>query len=162
MFRLVLLLLLFVSGVMANMFNFTEIRYSDAIGRSIEMNGQIEFLQDGVNVFYPKVSKSIEYKNDVLKYMDGTKEIDLNEMQKEQIKMYFDILILLHQNNEKKLNNMFEVKKDAKKTRLIPKGNIKNYLIKIELSKQGKRLKSVKIFLKNSDSITINIDDEIR
>jgi len=161
MIKLLSLSLLFVSCVMANMFNFTEIRYSDSIGRYIEMNGQIEFLKDGLNVSYPKVSKSLEYKNDVLKYMDHSKEIYLGEIQQQQIKSYFDILILLYKNDEKKLKEMFNIIIDAKKMILIPKDNIKNYIAKIELSKQNKQLKSVKLFLKNSDKITIIIDDEI-
>jgi len=160
--KVILFISLYVSSLVANVYNFTEIRYSDAIGYSVEMKGQIEFLENGLNVFYPKASKSFKYKDDILKYIDGSQEIDLDEMQKEQIKKYFDILILLHQDDKKKLNEMFKVVKNLEKTILKPKDNIKNYLIKIELLKQHKQLKSVKLFLKNSDNITINIDDEIR
>jgi hypothetical protein len=42
---------------------------------------------------------------------------------------------------------------------LKPKGMIKNYVKNIETYKENTRLKYVKLFLKNSDYITITIDD---
>lgn len=162
MFKILLFGFLIVSDLISSIYNFKEIRYSDAIGRSIEMQGQIEFLKDGLNIFYPKTSKSLEYKDNFLKYIDDAKEIDLQESQKEQIKVYFDILILLHNGDEEAMDEMFEITRDAKTIVLKPKADIKNYITKIELLKPNKQLKSVKLFLKNSDNITINIDDEIR
>ncbi len=159
MFKIILLLFV-TTFVSAKSFNFTELRYRDAIERSIELQGEISFLEDGLNIYYPKKLKNLEYKNGVLIYSENSKEIELNDIQSAQITRYFDILILLHNGDESSLEEMFEVSHDFGGTMLKPKGSIKNYIDSIELFKEKKALKYVKLFLKNSDYITITIHDE--
>ena len=162
MFKLVTLLVLFYTSLFSSSFNFTELRYSDAIQKSIELKGVIEFYKDGLKVSYPKNAKEIEYIDGDISYKESGKEVSLGEIQKIQIMRYFDVLVLLHSGDESSLDEMFEVKKDFGGTILIPKGEVKNYIDSIELLKDKKLLKYVKLYLKNSDHIMITIHDEIR
>ncbi|EDZ62908.1 hypothetical protein CBGD1_526 [Sulfurimonas gotlandica GD1] len=57
---------------------------------------------------------------------------------------------------------MFDVEIHADKTLLKPKGSLRHFVNSIELEKSEKKLKEIKLFLKNSDKITIKIADEIR
>lgn len=162
MIKTVLTLLLFVSFAIAETYNFTELRYSDATGRYTQLEGKISFNKDGLNIQYPKSARELDYKNDTLVYLEDKKEVDLENMQATQMMQYFDILILLHSADESELQEMFEVDKSSDKTRLKPTGSVKYYINSIELTKENNKLKYVKLFLKNSDNISIKIDDEIR
>lgn len=161
MIKIILLVFIYTNILLANSFNFQELRYSDAIGKSIELEGQISFLKDGLKIFYPKINKRLEYEDNTLKYIENGQEIELDDIQSEQIMKYFDILILLHHGDEDGYDGKFEVTKVDNLTILKPIGMIKNYINNIEMIKNKTQLKKVKLFLKNSDYITINIDDEI-
>lgn len=159
--KIIFSLLLTINLLTAESFNFSEVRYSDAIGKYIQLDGQISFLKNGLKISYPKNSKSLHYENDSLVYKQHNKVMDLSTLQASQIMSYFDILILLHKGNEKAYDGVFETKKNANTTTLKPKGSIKNYIAKIEMQKEQDKLKRVKLFLNNNDYITITIDDEI-
>ena len=147
--------------VASDSFNFSELRYSDAIGKHIQLKGKITFLQNGLKVFYSKFFKSLHYENDSLIYKENDKEIDLNDIQAGQIMSYFDILILLHKGDEKAYDGVFNVAKEGGLIILEPIGSIKNYIKNIEMLKEKGELRQVKFFLKNNDSITISIDEKI-
>ncbi len=161
MYKVILLILIFVDYLLADSYNFSEIRYSDAIGQSIEMKGKISFIENGLIIEYSN-KKSLAYQNDMLVYKENLQIINLDDLQMEQIKSYFDLLILFHSGNKDALSNVFEVE-DAQTTVLLkPKGTLQNYIIKVELHKFQKRLQNIKFFLQNNDNIIINIDNEIR
>jgi hypothetical protein len=162
MIKTVLALLVFVSFATAESYNFTELRYSDATGRYTQLEGKISFNKDGLNIQYPQSARELEYKNDTLAYLEDKKEVDLDDMQATQMMQYFDVLRLLHSGDDSELKEMFEVAKSSDKTVLKPIGSVKYYIDYIELTKEQNRLKYVKLFLKNSDNISINIDNEIR
>lgn len=161
MFKIIFSLLITINLLTASSVNFSEVRYSDAIGKHIQLKGQITFLENGLKIYYPKNSKLLHYENDSLIYKEHDKEIDLNDLQAGQIMSYFDMLILLHKDDEKAYDGMFEVEKKDDITILKPMGSIKNYIINIEMLKEKDEIKRVKLFLKNNDYVTITIDDEI-
>lgn len=161
MFKIIFSLLVYVNLLVANTFGFSELRYSDATGKYIQNDGQITFLKDGLKIFYPKGLKLLHYEDDSLVYKENKEEIQLNEMQAQQIMRYFDMIILIHQGDEKAYEEIFEVHKKGDIMQLTPLGDLKNYISKIELLKYASHPKHIKLFLQNNDSITINIDDEI-
>lgn len=154
--------LLSTSILIADSYNFTELRYSDATGRYGQLEGKISFYEDGLNIKYPKFQRELDYRRDVLLYLEKGEKIDLDDSQSEQIMRYFDVLRLLHSGDDSELQDMFEVEITAENTLLRPVGSIKYYIKQIELTKDKKKLKYVKLFLKNNDNISIKIDDEIR
>ncbi len=159
MFKIITIFIIFTNILVAESFNFSELRYNDAIGKTILLEGKIDFFKEGLKILYPKSAKSLEYKDDNLIYKEGEKEVVLGDMQSAQIMRYFDILILLHYGDDSSYEDMFEVTKKMDVTYLKPLGMIKNYVNNIETYKENARLKYVKLFLKNSDYITITIDD---
>jgi len=162
MFKLFPLLFLLATTLFAERYPFSELRYTDAIGRSVQLDGEINFTNDGLVIKYPKIATELVYDGENIIYLKNGKETSLEAMQESNMMHYFDILKTLHEGDDSELESRFEVTKFADMTLLKPIGAIKYYINKIELTKEGEQLRYVKLFLKNSDYIMINIDDEIR
>jgi hypothetical protein len=145
----------------AQSYDFTELRYSDAIGKFTQLEGKITFKPEGLDIEYPKSKRALEYDGEDIIFYENEKERELPSAQASQMARYFDILKLLHEGDASELEENFEVKEKDGQTLLKPKGAIKYYIEHIELIKENKELKYVKLFLKNSDYITINISNEI-
>jgi outer membrane lipoprotein-sorting protein len=161
MFKAVLIASIFVSLALSSSFNFNEVRYSDAIERSIEFSGKITFLKDGLFIAYKDINKSLKYSADSLVYMQDNQVLKLDEQETQKITEYFNVLMLLHGNNEDLLSTQFFIEKLQDKSILKPKGDLGKFIERIELVKIENMLKEVKIFLKNNDTIKISIHDEI-
>lgn len=162
MLKLFTLFFLLATTLFAERYPFSELRYTDAIGRSVQLDGEINFTHDGLVIKYPKSATELVYDGESVVYMKNGKESALQAGQESNMIRYFDILKTLHEGDESELKSRFEITKSTDMTLLKPTGAIKYYINKIELTKEDKQLRYVKLFLKNSDYITINIDDEIR
>jgi len=162
MFKTLLLSMMLSLTLVAQSFNFTELRYSDAIGKTIELKGQISFLKNGLEIFYPKTQRALIYEDEELVYEVEGEDVELGMVQSQQIMHYFEVLILLHSGDESALKEMFDVDKNNGFIKLTPKASLKNYIQKIELLKTNEILEYVKLFMQNNDTIMITIDDEIR
>ncbi|MCF6308974.1 MAG: hypothetical protein L3J19_00640 [Sulfurimonas sp.] len=145
----------------ADSFNFTELRYSDALDRTIELKGEISFLQNGLSIEYKQSKKSLHLLDEKLTYKEGEQLIALDESKSQKIIQYLEIIILLRNSDDKLLKSMFDMEISGEKTVLKPKGNLRYFLTYIELVKREENLKEIKLFLKNSDHIIIKIADEI-
>jgi len=161
MYKILLSFFLFSLSLFAQSFHFQEIRYSNALERSKTLEGDISFLKNGLLINYTDEKQTLEYINAKLVYTKDEKVVTLDDKSAQRIKQYFYILILLHDTNEKGLEEDFIVKKDAQTLLLTPKTMIKNFIKKIKLTKEKKELKSVQLILNNGDLITINIVNEI-
>ncbi len=161
MFKAAAIVSLFISLALSSSFNFSEVRYSDALDKSIEFHGKITFLEDGLFIEYKDINKSLKYRADTLVYVQDTQEVKIGEQETQKIIQYFNVLMLLHGDNEDLLSAQFTIEKLQDKSILKPKGNLEKFITKIELMKIDKMLKEVKLFLKNSDTIKISIQDEI-
>lgn len=162
MIKIVSLLLMFLSSVIADSYNFTELRYSDATARYLQLEGEISFFPEGLDIKYLKSKRELHYSKEVLTYTQEGKEMALDEMQQERIIRYFDVLRLLHVGDESELREMFTIEDFMQNSVLKPLGSLKYYIERIELNKDAGRLKYVKLFLKNGDNISISIHNEIR
>lgn len=154
--------MLYCSLATAQSFNFHEIRYSDAIDRSMELHGEISFYKNGLFIKYTTTNESLKYDDGNLVYEQDGKPVDIDDSKAQNIIQYFEILMLVHSGDEALLKSMFEIEKNGNETTLKPTGSIRNYVKSIELVKSEQKLKSIKLFLKNNDHITIGIENEIR
>lgn len=146
----------------ANSFNFTELRYSDALGSSMELRGEISFLKNGLSINYRYAKKSLHLQDGKLTYKEDDQEITLDESKSGQITQYLETIILLHSGDDKLLKSVFDIETIGEKSVLKPKGSLSYFVTFIELVKNEEQLKEIKLFLKNSDQISIKINDEIR
>ncbi|MEN8302461.1 MAG: hypothetical protein ABFQ64_00150 [Campylobacterota bacterium] len=160
--RILFLMFLFISSLLSDSFNFSEVRYSDALERSIKLKGEITFEKNSLHIKYNDSERSILYKDSVLTLKENDRTVELEEAELQRVSQFFEILLLLHSGDESALNDKFDMQRFEDKSMLIPKGYIGNFVQKIELKKLNKELKEVSLFLKNSDYITISIEDEIR
>lgn len=162
MFKLILIFLIFSNLLTAKSFYFKEIRYSDAIGRSFELHGKITFAQDTLVINYNNDEKILEYKTGALVYMENKRDVAISQEQKQGIIQYFEIIIMIYKGESGSLLNEFEIEKIESVSILKPRGSLKNFIKKIELIQENKEPKEIKLFFKNSDTITIRIESEIR
>lgn len=160
--RALFLTIFFTLSLMSESLNFSEQRYSDALGRYISFSGEITFEEESLHIKYTKSNREILYKDSMLTLKQNGNVVELDEVESSRIAQYFEILLLLHSEDEEALKEKFEVEKKDDISLLFPKGYTANFLEKIELKKQNKKLKMVKLFLKNLDHITISIEDEVR
>lgn len=159
MLKKALLFLLLALPLFAQSYSFTELRYSYSINRYTQLEGEISFYKDGLRISYPKDARELEYKDDSIRYLQNSKELPLNDMQEMQMMHYFDILRLLHSGDESEIKEMFDIELKGDKKILTPRGSIGDYIDYIELFKVKERLYYIKLYLQNSDTISINIDD---
>jgi len=161
MVKIIIFLLLFVNYLLATTYDFTEVRYSDALDKKIKFQGTITFVEDGLSIKYPKENKSLTYKNNVLIYEEDDKKISLENIQERKVIQYFKILILVHNANINEIKNIFTVIEKNSKTILLPITSLSQYIKKVELLKYNNKLNQIQLFLQNNDSIKININNEI-
>jgi len=160
-FKLFLLLVLEIT-LFSQTYSFTELRYSDAIGRYSKVDGIIEFKKNGLKIIYPIEKKELDYDGKSIVFLSKGQKLPLPSEQERYMMYYFEILKLLHSGNEKELKENFTVEKKASHTVLIPNGMLSYYLDFIELTEKDlSKLDYVKLFFKNKDTISIHIDDEI-
>ena len=162
MIKLFTLFVIMFSSLMATSYNFSETRYSDAFDESMTLSGEITFLQEGLSIKYDNSDRALHYERGDLAYMQNGESVEISEEEVTRIVQYFEIIILLYSGDEDSLNREFSVTKEKNILVLTPLNEIKNYINKIELKKEEKQLKMLKLFLSNSDHITISIEDEIR
>jgi hypothetical protein len=161
MLKIVFMLFMLFDLATAASYRFVETRYSDAIDRSVERSGIIDFETDGLSVEYKKTDESLSYKDDTLLYTKDGKKTTFDEDKTQNLKNYFKLLILIHNGDDSELGDMFDVVKQGEMTTLTPDGEIKHYISKIVLIKNGKKIKSIQLFLANKDRVKIVIEDEI-
>ncbi len=161
MLKAFFLFFLFLSALYAQSYSFTELRYSDAIGKSMQLDGEITFKKEGLEIKYPKSKRVLDYDGEEISFFEDGNLVELPSEQISNMMHYFDILKLLHEGDENELKSRFIIKKLNEKTLLYPTNNLKYYIEHIELLKKNSTLKNIKLFLKNNDSITINITNEI-
>ena len=162
MLKILTLTLLLINLLFADTYNFTELRYSDALDKSIELKGEITFTDNSLNIKYPNKDKELNYIDSTLSYFENDSKVQLDEEQTQKIVNYFEILTLVHNGNEDEMKKMFSIKNLNAKTQLTPIGILENYIAYIELYKKENELSKIKLFLQNNDSITISIYEKIR
>jgi len=84
---------------MAKSYHFTETRYSDAVGKSINLQGIISFGDESLEILYKKSDKRLVYEDEELSMYEGEEEIGLDENEAMKIAQYFEIIILLYETN---------------------------------------------------------------
>lgn len=161
-FKTILIGILLTISLFAKSFNFIEDRYSDALGRSISLDGEITFEKDRLFIKYKDSNREILYKDSSLELKDGADILVLAKEESQRMSQYFKIILLLYANDEKELEKKFDIKTENDISVLFPKGHMKDFLQKIVLQKEKNELKEIRLFIQNGDRIVISIKDEIR
>jgi hypothetical protein len=143
-------------------FHFTELRYSDALGKSMELKGEISLKANALSIRYNGSSRLIEYDDGDLEISEDGEPLALGEEEVLKLSEYFELVLLLFHADEKTLANNFNITQEANKQTLTPLTQLKEYVQKIELQKEQGSLKVLHIYLSNDDNIKISIEDEVR
>ena len=59
MLKIIIYVLIYVNVLLASSYNFTEVRYSDALGKSAQFEGEISFSKAGLNIKYLTMSAKV-------------------------------------------------------------------------------------------------------
>lgn len=161
MIKIIITSLLLVTILFSKSYNFTEIRYSDAIDKSIHLDGIISFDDESLEILYEKSDKRLVYEDEEMSMHMGDEEISLETSEVIKIAQYFEIIILLYEGDNNKLQENFTIKTEGETTLLFPKDEMNNYIGKIKLVHEKENLKSLKLYLTNDDTIKISIEDEV-
>jgi len=161
--KIFILLLILITTIFANIYNFTETRYSEALDKNTTLHGKISFNDFGLKISYNN-GKTIIYDNGELNISENGEPVTLNIKQKAGIIRYLDTIMLLHMGDKLLLEESFDIEqKSPEVSHIIPKDSpMKNFIESIELEKRDKKIKEIAIKLKNKDIIIIRIDNEIR
>jgi len=161
MIKFMIISLLLFTALFASSYNFHEIRYSDALDKSMTLEGEITFKKDGLAIKYKESNRALNYEDSELEYFEDGELLEIDEEEAMKIAEYFEIIILLYSGDEDALNAAFEVTKEGSLSFLIPLGEMRHHISKIKLKRGDERLRMIQLFLSNSDNITISIEDEI-
>ena len=161
MIKFLAITLLLLTTLMAKTYNFSEIRYSDALDKSMTLQGEITFKKDGLNIDYKQSKRALKYENGELEYLQDGELVEISEDEAMKIAEYFEIIILLYSGDKDALNAAFEVREEGSLSFLVPRGEIKEHITKIKLKRSSDKLQMIQLFLSNLDNITISIEDEV-
>lgn len=159
--KIIVFTLLTVTFLMAKSYHFKETRYSNAIQKSMNLSGEISFFEDGLEIKYDNSEKLLLYEDGDVEFMNGEEEILLSNEEYIKLAQYFEIILLINNNNEIELQEVFKIQKNSKNIVLTPHTDLKEYMSRVELKREELYLKELKIFLRNSDIIKISIENEI-
>ncbi|MEA3374401.1 MAG: hypothetical protein U9Q62_12020 [Campylobacterota bacterium] len=162
--RYLMVLSLFLASIaVAESYHFSEERYISAFDKTIEREGVISFEPDGVTVNYQLPDKrSITYRQGDLQIIDA----DGTPMQPDSnvlsgIKIYFDMLLLLHDNDTTKLEKDFEILMQEDGYTLTPTSDLGRFVREISVKTEQGRIVTFTIGMTNGDAITIRNRDAI-
>ncbi|MDD3324023.1 MAG: hypothetical protein PHN38_02735 [Sulfurospirillaceae bacterium] len=157
--KIVLLLLFFALTLFAQN-PFKETRYIYAIDKTLLLEGYITFGEQNVIIEYTKPQPK------VLTYFEGGLSIqDENGYTATQLNAnsamnyFFMIIKAIEENNDALLESFFTSKTDAQTTILEPKDTASQMVQEVKITKNGNKLKSLHVELKNGDRITIETVD---
>ena len=155
-------LIIFLQVLYAQGYTFDEERYSNALERSIKLQGEIYFEDENLYIEYVKESKTIKYTDGSVHYFEDKDEVRIDDEVRAKLAHYFEILLLLHKNEETEIKRHFNITKKNDSLRLTPKGTLQRYIKALSIRKENNELSEVKLFLQNDDSIRIIIGNAIR
>ena len=147
---------------MAQSYPFEETRYSYALDRSKTLKGIISFKEDELRISYDDSGKALFYDTMGIEFTDDGEKILLSETESLKLIQYFDIIMMINSNDEVELKEHFTFESRGKLLSLIPKPDLDEYLNRIDVRREGEKLKELTMFLSNNDRVLISIDNEIR
>ena len=161
MIKFLITLLFLVTALVAKTYNFSELRYSDALERTMTLKGQISFEESALAIKYSNTNRALNYEDGELEYLEDSQIVEISEEESMKIAQYFEIILLLYSGDKDALNAAFEIKEEDGFSFLTPKGELKNHIKKIKIKRGTLRLESIKLFLSNDDTINISIENEV-
>lgn len=138
---------------------FTETRYIYALNKTTIMNGSMTVSGDKTIVKYTSpIKKTLTQQGNRLiiedlntktsQTVDLTKRMDMN--------LYFSFMRAINNKDIESLNMHFNIAKNNKSYTLLPKGNVKKAINKIEiLTNKKSDMELMTIYFKNRDTIEI-------
>lgn len=153
MFKILIIILVYIN-IYAEIVNFKEERYIDAIDNSFYKKGTIKFHKGTIEVSYKSETKVLIYSRNKLIVKDKSQinEIDLEKNL--HMKIFFNLLKYIYFNNKEELKVFFSIKQKDNTIYLKPKNLISNYISDISYKKTHK-LNFLEILLNNNDRIYI-------
>lgn len=138
--------------------DFIEKRYIYALDKTTLFKGSITLGEDSTTVRYTSPEKKIltqegntltieEVETKKIQTVDLSKRIDMN--------LYFSFMRSIHKKDFSSLKNYFEMTKEKNTYHLLPKGQVKRAIEKMEIALRNDEMQRMVINFTNGDVIEI-------
>lgn len=151
-------LLLFLASLLYAQGEFIEKRYIYALDKTTLFKGSISLNDESTIVRYTSPEKKIltqvgntltveEVESKKIQTIDLSKRLDMN--------LYFSFMRAIHKKDFSALKNYFEMTKEKNTYHLLPKGQVKRGIEKMEIVLRGDEMQRMEINFVNGDVIEI-------
>ena len=155
MFRLFMILSIFMSLALSNEVKFNETKYINAVDLEVSKKGILVFDKNFTKLSYEKEETSFKFRVDNILQIKGDKETILSYDENLELSIFSTLINAIYKNDLEKLEEFFEIKKEKEEIVLIPNDYISNVIDKIEYRKTSKNLDFLNIYFTNEDRINI-------
>lgn len=154
MYKILLLILLFLNHVFAQKVEFVEKSYINALDMTLQKKGSLDFLTDRVILTYKNENKIVTFNEKNILIKTGNNEEIVEHEDNLPLKIFFTLVTAIHYNDMKSLEEDFDVIISDDIT-LIPHDYIGYVIDKIQFKKVDSKLEYLKIHFTNENRIEI-------
>lgn len=158
MLRVILFMSLVIFELMAETVSFTEGKYVESLDLYIYRDGNVNYEKDKTTVTYKDGRIIVKSGENVIVYDDDYEVLTvINLLARPEVGLYFSLTKALFQKDFELLKENFKMEKiDKKLFEFLPKGDVENFIEKLELSlDKDEKVEILKLEFTNGDKIKI-------
>ena len=155
MFKLFMILSVFMTLVLSNEVKFNETKYIHAVDLEASKKGTLIFDKDFTKLSYENEKTSFKFKENNILQIKDDKETILSYDENLELSIFSTLINAIYKDDLEKLEDFFEIKKEKEEIVLIPNDYISSVIDKIAYKKTAKNLDFLTIYFTNEDRINI-------
>ncbi|MAD41091.1 MAG: hypothetical protein CL623_01695 [Arcobacter sp.] len=155
MFKLFMILSVFMTLVLSNEVKFNETKYINAVDLEVSKKGILVFDKIFTKLSYENEETSFKFQVDNILQIKDDKETILSYDENLELSIFSTLINAIYKDDLEKLEEFFEIKKEKEETVLIPDDHISSVIDKITYKKTAKNLDFLNIYFTNEDRINI-------
>lgn len=155
MFKLFMILPVFMTLVLSNEVKFNETKYINAVDLEVSKKGTLIFDKDFTKLSYENEKTSFKFKENNILQIKDDKETILSYDENLELSIFSTLINAIYKDDLEKLEDFFEIKKEKEEIILIPNDYISSVIDKIAYKKTAKNLDFLTIYFTNEDRINI-------
>lgn len=155
MFKLFMILPVFMTLVLSNEVKFNETKYINAVDLEVSKKGTLIFDKDFTKLSYENEKTSFKFKENNILQIKDDKETILSYDENLELSIFSTLINAIYKDDLEKLEDFFEIKKGKEEIVLIPNDYISSVIDKIAYKKTAKNLDFLTIYFTNEDRINI-------
>ena len=158
MLKIIIFMSLITFELFSQTINFTEGKYVESLDLYTYRDGNVSYEKDKTIVAYKDGRTIVKHDSNVTVYDDDNEILTvINLIERPEIGLYFSLTKALFQKDFELLKENFKINKvDDTKFEFLPKGDVEDFIEKLELSlDKDQKVKILKLEFTNGDKTTI-------